>query len=175
MESIMKKYSYLHELERGKDDFKKDLDIANFLETDYDKLDKKDKLTILSKIVEENKLDKELLRYMIKNSEPKKETLDIKTFLNKINRCLKRFHRKAGGFHIEDDVWGYTREKTYKTGKIKYVLTNTIDVLEGRDREIHEYLTDLVNYLNKLSQFKVSYKLKEDDQYKISYIYIVIE
>ena len=129
----MKKYSYLHELEKNKEDFKGDKNIANFLESNYDKLDKKDKLNILSKIVEENKLDKELLRYMIKNCEPKKENLDIKTFLNKVNRRLKRFHRKAGGFYLEDHTWGYTEKKNYKSGKVKYVLTNTIDVLEGRD------------------------------------------
>jgi len=171
----MRKYSYLHELEKSKEDFKGNKSIANYLDLNYDKLDKKDKLNILSKIVEENKLDKELLRYMIKNSDPKKDNVDIKTFLNKVNKCLKRFHRKAGGYYLEDETWGYSEKKNYKSGKVKYILTNTIDVLDGRDREIHEYLKDLVDYLNKLSQFKVYYRLKEDSEYKISYIDLIIE
>lgn len=176
MMTEMKNYDFMHRLEKPKSDYSNNLDndttqiLCNLIENNLNSMSKAEKINMITKILSENKLDKELLKFYMLNNNPEKKSYNITDFLNKTINILKKFHRKAGGLYIEDIDWSVKKSVDSK-GNLVYILVNTIDNQDAKDREVYEYLTSLCNYLNKLSNnIKVKFSLSEDEENKITLI-----
>lgn len=169
MNRDMNVYNYLHILEEKRDEYNINNELTEYINKNFNKMDKNDKFNILSKIYTDNKLDNEILKYELKYYKPENKKMNINEFLNETIYTLKKYHKKAGGHYIEDREWTITNDNDDCI-----VLINTIDIIDSHDDNTINFLEDITKRLNNISYYNVKYEIDIDKEYKIGYVNIII-
>ena len=170
----MNMYSSLHNLNVS---LKQDAELADYIKNHLHTMNYYEKINILKKILTENKINKELLKYELHNYIPDQKITNFKEMINNTKKILSRYHRLAGGRLLEDERW-----ILHQKGSIKYdlkineaIFENSI-ADENRDCiKTHNFIKTITNLLEKTSdKFKIRSKCIADPTESIHWIIIKI-
>lgn len=155
------KFDSLDEINMKDDDSKK---LAQYIRDNYDTMDENEIRTIAMKCLTLSQCKKLLLSYELVNYDNNSDCkLSIDKFMKQAMKILCRYHFKAGGDLLEDDVWTIHKSdsKEYAVGANEVVFSNTIDIYDEDDKDLNYYLEQLVDKLKNIAtNIKVKLKFK---------------
>lgn len=130
-----------------------------------------DKLFVLSKILTPYKINCELLTYELLYFTPY-EKIDTDDICNTIKLAFDKYSILVK--YLEDTFWILNYQDTlyFSIAKNTVVLSNTIDT--KYENIIVEHMDRMVNYINRLYNIKIQYKIKEDSKYNFSWVIVLI-
>lgn len=136
-----------------------DNDLALYIHTHLDTMSEQELKMIANKCIHENMLKSLVLKYEMKHWNPEKSKMTLSDFTLCAKKLLFRYQSRAGGFLLEDREWivhSHTSKK-YELKKNEIVFENTLSSDYTFDKEVREYIFDIITLLNKLSDnIKVS-------------------
>jgi len=160
--------------------------IYNAIQNDYGKMDYFEKKNLVNKCLTELEIDNILLKYEMR-CRVKFGTNECKRtrsqFLKECEKIFKRYQRKAGGHLLEDEEW-IINVKSNKLCELKQneiFFENTICVVDSYQKEVNEYLENLMKIINNISTNhigKLIYKtpnLNSHNSDKIIYVLMKIK
>lgn len=175
----MDKYIFLHKLEEHKNyqnrlhnDKKKDTELAEFIFTNYNKMDDNELKVIALKCMDLNDVRRTLLSFELNYYSPSKQDkeLTLREFKCEAMQLLNRYQCKGGGFMLEDSEWAVhdCNSVKYNVEENELLFENTINLVDKNDYETDNYLDLITNRLNLLSNnIEVEIRQKQHDYEKV--------
>lgn len=156
---------------------KNDENIAKLINAELYKMEYCEKVCILKKILTDEKINRELLKYELKNYIPEKKVKNYKQLIITIREILNRYHKKAGGNLLEDDEW-----VLHQKGSNKYDLRTNEAIFENsihdsnRDcPKTRNFIYEIVKILEKMSdKHKIKFKYLPDPSERIYWVIIKV-
>jgi hypothetical protein len=135
-----------------------------------DKMTYHQKLAIFKKIYNESNLTDLLLKYELENHNLGKED-GYENIIKSVNYYLKRYTRKAGGYHMDD--WKLHRHNStiFELDTNEFVFVNTI----GTDylNETSEFVAKLYNFFHRTYK-KCTLKIFKEKPYYVFVLKFVV-
>lgn len=155
-------------------------DVARLIHDNLYKMTLDEKLQTYSSIVDELKLDADLLRFELYNLKvaPEEKTDDFNLLTQKITKIINRYQWKAGGFLYEDNEWTlYTKNNTkYELRDGEIIFDNSLKLLHKNDLETYKFTRQIINIIKQLSdKFEVKMKSIVDYDYEMCWMIIMIK
>lgn len=154
-------------------------DMGSYIYENYYKMDESEKKIICNKIISIYDLNKILLKYEIDNLVFDEKISDTHELIITIDKLLKKYHYKAGGFLFEDNIWRLydvvSGQKKYDLKPNEYIFDNSIKAIDVEDSECYTFVNSLVSLFSRLTDnHKFRYKYIEDNYENIYWIIIKI-
>ncbi len=158
---------------------KKDPILAKFIHDDLDSMTSTEmKFFLLKCFDNEIAIKNELLKYEFNNLVPNTITkkITIEEYAKLAMTCIHRYHKKVGGFNIEDGQWQsftFPNTKYELTNSNEIIFENTINNVDAYSAETLKFLIRLENILSNICyNFSAKIKFVELDRDKIVVIII---
>ncbi|ARF09243.1 hypothetical protein Catovirus_2_192 [Catovirus CTV1] len=181
LEREMYSYANRYKLENSNNDNNNNVKdkqrLASEIHDNIHKMNYSEKLNCYKKIITESKINRELLSYELENYVPEKKINNFTELVKTIQKYLKRYHKMAGGYLIEDNEWNLHVEgtKKYKLKKNEAIFDNSLKDNNVNCEETHNFMKNLVNMFSTMTDnFKVRFKYLPDNQERIYWIIIKI-
>ncbi len=126
------------------------------------------------KCMTEKQIKKIIMEFELRHYRPvSKGDMSLEKFIKKALRVLSRYQCKAGGYYIEDTKWTVHRSNSddYEVEDYQTLLVNSIDIKDHEDNETIEYMKNIVEYLNCLSDnIEVEQDVYDPEKYDIIWL-----
>jgi len=153
--------------------------MGNYIHENFHKMDETEKKIICSKIISTYDLDKILLNYEMNNLDFDQKIGDTHKLLDVVDKLLKKYHHKAGGFLFEDNMWrlyeSTSGQTKYDLCPNEYIFDNSIKMIDVEDQECYTFVNSLVSLFSRITDsHKIRYKYIEDKYENIYWVIIKI-
>jgi hypothetical protein len=121
---------------------------ATYINNNINKMCPKEKKILLNQLYADKRVNDELMRFVLKYLTLDKKISTFKKCVRFVDKYLKKFHMKAGGFILEDTTW-----TPHNNTGIKYPLKQNEFIFENSIKRIHKHDVATLEYLDDLKLF----------------------
>lgn len=147
--------------------------LAEDINKHLDTMTEREMLIYFNKCYANETIRKMLLKYEFNIYTPIKKTMTFDEFIYEARKNLIRYHKKIGGFEIDDVDWSLYRGKNrkYKLKDNEIIFENTVNERDIHNQDLLKYLLRLVNILDNIAiNVRITnkcYKVERDKIYII--------